>query len=350
MQANQPRSITVTTGTVVKTLAILLACAVLWQIRDILLYVFIALLLAGLIYPAARWSAKRRIPKSLAVIVIYLVLLGVLGLIFTLLIPAIVDQARLLAGTYGDPSDWLSQSVNSVKNTLDNYGFTANLQSGLTDLPAQLQRAMGGFFGALSSVFGGVMGLLIVLVMAFYFVVDDSALRTVFLHLIPPRHQELASRLAVQVVERLGHWLRAQLLLSLIVATVYFIGFSIIGVPYALLIAIISGLLEFIPFLGPITAGLSAVVLAFTVSPWQALATLIFVVVIQQLDYNLLVPRIMRKAVGLNPVVSIMAFIIGLRLFGVAGAIFAIPLATAVSVAVSEIFSARRSERRVAEE
>jgi predicted PurR-regulated permease PerM len=132
------------------------------------------------------------------------------------------------------------------------------------------------------------------------------------------------------------------LILGVVIGLLYFIIFSIIGLPYALLLALLGGLLEFIPYVGPLVAGIPAVIIAATISPLHLLFTVIAMVVIQQLENNVLVPKIMERAVGLNPIMSIVAVLIGAQLFGVVGALFAIPVATAISVVSVEFYQYRK--------
>ena len=130
--------------------------------------------------------------------------------------------------------------------------------------------------------------------------------------------------------------MRGQLVLGLVIGVMYFVGFTLIGLPYAFLLAVFGGLLEFIPYVGPFLAAVPVLFLALTDSPWRAAIALIVIVLIQQTENNIIVPKIMQKAVGLNPIVSILAFMIGAKLFGIVGAIFAIPVATAISVVLTE--------------
>jgi predicted PurR-regulated permease PerM len=192
-------------------------------------------------------------------------------------------------------------------------------------------------------VFNGVAGFLIVLVLAFYIVVEDDAIKTLFVNVIPSEYQSFATQVAVRVIEKLGDWMRGQLLLGLIIGVLYFIGLIAVGVPYPLLLALFGGLVEFIPYIGPFISAIPVVFLAFTVSPMHAGLALIVIVVIQQLENNVIVPKVMQRAVGLNPIVSIIAFMVGAQLFGMIGAIFSIPVATGLSVAISEYHRWERS-------
>lgn len=334
--------ISLSTGTILRTIGILLALGLLWLIRDVLLYVFIALLMAGVVYPMATWGAKHKIPKGLTVVLFYLLLFGLIIAAVALLIPAVVSEAGMLAGTYGQSAQWVSEWVNSLKELSTRYTFIHNLQTGVASLQAQLLQGAGGVFTTIGGVFNGLVGVIVVLVLSFYIIVEESAVKTLFQNVIPNEYQEFASSLVWSVTNRLGDWLRGQLILGMIIGLLYFIAFSIIGLPYALLLALLGGLLEFVPYLGPLVAGIPALIIAATLSPLHLIFTVAGMILIQQLENNVLVPKIMERAVGLNPIMSIVAVLIGAQLFGIVGALFAIPVATAISVVTIEFYQYRK--------
>lgn len=326
---------------------VLLGIWAVWKIQDIVLAIFISLLVAGILYPLTEWAKRHKIPKSLAVIVAYLLLLGVIGLVILLLVPALQEQINSLLSTHGAAGDWLSQGINSIRTLLDQ--LKRNVSAGLQGFPWNIQQTsqiIRQIFGAVTNVFGGIVGFFIVLVLSFYFVMEDSAMKDLFRNIVPQEYQEISAQVASQVMTKLGGWLRGQLVLCVIIGLLYFIAFKIIGVPYALLLAILGGLLEFVPYLGPFLSAIPALILAFSDSPFRALITLIVIVIIQQLENNVIVPKIMQRAIGLNPIISILAFLIGAQLFGVVGAIFAIPVAMACSVAFTELLRFRRERAR----
>lgn len=138
--------------------------------------------------------------------------------------------------------------------------------------------------------------------------------------------------------ERMGSWLRGELVLMFSIAILTYFALLLLGVPYALVLAIIAGILEIIPFIGPLLSGVPAVILALSISPIHAVLTALSYVVIQSVEGNVLVPKIMQKATGINPIISLLAVLIGWRLGGIVGAILSIPLANAISVFMEEVF------------
>ncbi|HVM90540.1 MAG TPA: AI-2E family transporter [Verrucomicrobiae bacterium] len=328
----EPRVISISTETIVKTVGIVIAIALAWFIRDILLLLFSAALIAGIVYPFATWAQSRKFPKALAVALLYLGVLAVLGTAIGFLIPAVVEQARAAAGHFGDTLAWLRDGASYIRDTTDRLGLDVSTAPTVDSFVTRLQEVAFHFLSSVNDLFGAVAAGVIVLVLSFYIVIEDEAVKRGFHALIPERHREFATNTAWAIVLKLGDWARGQIVVSLVTSVSYFVGLTVLGVPYPLLLALLAGLLEFVPYLGAFVAASLAVLLALTVAPWKALALILYLLVIHQMQMNFVQPLVMRRAVGLNPVISIAAFLIGAKLFGPVGAIFAIPVATAISV------------------
>lgn len=333
---SSPRVIAISTGTILKVLGILLALGLAWILRDILLYTFTAFMIAGVMYPLAKWAERHHVPKGLTVAIVYILLISVLVTAISFLVPALLDQTRLAAGAFGNTLGWLQDATGLLRDIASRMGIQAGTPPTIAGVASQAQDVALGFLGTINSLAGGVAGALVVIALSFYIIIEDEAAQKAFRNLVPPEYQEFASRLVWQVVEKLGAWMRGQLALSASISVTYFVTFTILGLPYPLLLALVAGLFEFVPYLGPIIAGIVATFIAFTVAPWKAVVIAIVVLVVQQLQNNIVAPMVMRRAVGLNPVISILAFLVGAKLFGAVGAIFAIPVATACSVAATE--------------
>lgn len=343
MPSPSSRLVVVSTGTILRVVGILAAIAVAWMIRDILLIVFTAMLLAGVVYPFAQWAEARRIPKGIAVFVFYLLLFGTMFLLLGLLVPRIIEQMRSLVTSYAH-AGWFFGNRDTWDALLNRIGLDGNLQTALSGLPAQAERVLGGVLNTVTDVFSGVVTFFAVLVLSFYMILEEGAVKHLFHNLIPSEYQELASRLVWQIMDKLGGWMRGQLILGLVIGFLYFVAFWAIGVPYALLLALLGGLLEFIPYIGPIISAVPAVILGFSVSPTHALGALIATIIIQRIENDIIVPKVMQRTVGLNPIISLIAFMVGAKLFNIVGAIFAIPVATAASVVIVEILQFQKNK------
>ncbi|HBL39783.1 TPA: hypothetical protein DDZ10_03885 [Candidatus Uhrbacteria bacterium] len=327
-------AVTVSTWTIIKIVLVLLGVALVWFLKDVVAMLFVALLLAALIDPFADWFARRHIPRGAAVLIIYLCLLLILGLVFFLLIPPLIEQATQLIGRFG-----YSGEVNEFLK--DARALTAG--SSLPEAGSILE-ALQSFSSTITSFIGSVGALAIVLVLTFYMVVEEEAVSRVFRSLAPQEYQPYLSQLFDRMREKIGAWLRGQIILAVIVGALTFVGLAIFDIRYALVLALIAGVFEIIPYVGPILAAIPAVILTFIDSPTKGLIVLVVYFLIQQVENNILVPRVMQRIAGLNPIVSIVALIVGLKLGGIVGAVFAIPVAMMISVVLQDLFYDKPTE------
>ncbi|MBU1032816.1 MAG: AI-2E family transporter [Patescibacteria group bacterium] len=332
------RLFNIKTSAIIKIVVILLALGFLWLVRDILALLFVALFLAALMNPAALWAAKKRIPKGLVVLLVYILLLAALGALSALIIPTLTKQFGNLYQSLGAFVLSLSGSIQILREYVGQYGFIQDLTTSFDSIQGQASWAAGGLYTTLTGFFGGLAGLLIVMVMAYYMVVEEKEAVRLFQNLVPKKYQDISAKILTQVQMKIGNWLGGQLALSLIIGVLYYIGLLILGVESALALAVFAGFLEFIPYLGPILGGIPIVIVAFSDSPFKAVLALGLVILIQQLENHAIVPKLMQKAVGLNPLISIVAVLIGAKLFGVVGVLLAVPVATAISVVLTEVY------------
>ena len=322
--------ISISTGTILKIIAIFAALWFVWFVRDILAVVFVALLLAALIDPIADWFSTKKIPRSLAVLLVYLCLLVILVFVVVMIVPPFVEQiSALLAnfGYYDQVAEYVERlaAINLSENVADNFG--------------QITNSIQQIFATVSGFFAGIAAMVIVLVLAFYMVVEEQAARHFFKAISPNKYQPHLSKLFNKMQGKIGAWLRGQIILGLIVGVVAYIGLTILGVQYALVLAILAGLFEIVPYIGPVAAAIPAVILALLQSPIKGVLVAVLYIVIQWLENNILVPKIMQKVTGLNPIVSIVALLVGLKVAGIVGAILAVPVATMLAVVLEDFFS-----------
>lgn len=343
----QPFDIHISVWTIFKVALAVLALFLIWKLWGIIVMVFIALALAALIDPFADWFEKRRIPRALAVLVIYVVLFGLLGLALISLIPPILTEVSELVKNFGGLWERAVGAFVNVQEVSARYGVEQNIESALRSFETGLSNAIGSALGTIRGFFGGIVSFVIVLVLTFYMVVEQDAVRKALRAVAPPDYHAYLSGLATRMQHKIGLWLRGVLVLMLVIGVLSYIGLLILGVDYALVLALVAGLAEVIPYAGPIIAAIPAVILAFAQEPIKGLFVIVLYFAIQQLENNLLVPKVMQRAVGLNPVVSIVALLIGAKLAGVLGAVLAIPVATALSVLFHDIFHEPEEEPAV---
>lgn len=340
----QERSISISTQTIIKVIVTILVLMFLWAVRDIIALVFAALILAALMNPVAQWGARYKIPKGVTVLFFYLLFFGGLIASITLALPEVVQQFNKLTVTMQRSWQALASGADWLRGISQQYGLTENIQAGIISLQEQTGSVVGRLFSTISGLFGGLVGMIVVLVIAFYMVAQEEEALKWFKHVLPDEYEALTTRLLQQVQAKFGAWLLGQIALGVIVGVLYYIGLRILGVEGALVLAVVGGFTEFIPYLGPILGAIPAVLVAATQSPTLAFLTMILYLLIQQAENHILTPKIMQKAVGLNPVLSIVSLLIGGQLFGIPGMLLAIPVTTAIGVALTEWWRFQKKE------
>ena len=321
----QKIKIDVSLVTIFKIAAALLAIYLIYLVRDVLALLFITVIIVAAVSPIIDYLGKY-MKRGLAVSIVFLIVIAAVAGVLYAIIPPLVVQSKQF-----------TQNVPSYINRLTPYyqaarDYLPSLQSSFDKISSSLASASGNIFSATAGIFGGIVSLITVIVLSIYFLLDEKAFKTSFFALVPSEKQDDITDIGRKIVSKVGDWLRGQLVLGLVVGVVDFVGLLIIGIPYALTLGLISAMLEIVPVLGPIISGAIAVIVGLTVSPLKALFVVILYVVVQQLENHILVPQIMKKAVGLSPVIIIIAVVTGAKLLGVAGALLAIPVAAVISV------------------
>jgi predicted PurR-regulated permease PerM len=332
---NQTQTINISTSTIFRIILILLGLVFLYIIRDVLMMVFVAIIIASAINGPASWLQRHRVPRVLGVTFLYLLLFLVLALIISLILPPLAEQVKHLAVAF---PEYIEKIGLSLQGWWEKYkGEGENLQNFLDRVSEKLTQAASSVFATTVGIFGGLVSSMVILVISFYLAVQERGVKKFLMSLTPIEHQAYISDLVERIQMKMGGWLRGQLLLILIVGLLTFIGLSLLGVKYALVLALIAGLLEIIPYIGPIMATVPAVILAFFQSPSLALLVILLYAVIQQLENHIIVPQVMRKTVGLNPIIIIIVMLVGAKLAGIIGIILAVPIAAAVAEFLKDV-------------
>ena len=312
--------------------AILLA--VLWAAREALLLIYVSALIAMGFSPIVRVLERpRRVPRWLAILAIYIVIVGTIVLIGLLIIPPLVAQAASLWA--GLPAHFNTFQTFLIKHRLMVHRVT--LEEAVQNAPSGTGgNAVGSVLVAISSLIGGVFGLITILILSFYLLIEAQPMFDSLMQFVPAGRRADVATAARQAVIKVSAWLRAQFVLAGVMGVFVAIGLYLLGVPYFYVIALVAAIGETIPIVGPIIGGIAAVGVALTVSPQLALMVGVYFLVLHQLEANVLVPKIMERQVGVSPVVVMVALLIGGSLWGLVGAILAIPTAAIISVIVSE--------------
>ena len=336
MDGNNPITISITPGTVVMTVIVLVSFWFAYVLRDLLLVMLTAVILASAIEPFTKWFIGKGLPRVLSVVLIYLVSLLLLVSFFYFFLPPLTNEATDFFSSL--PEYMESLNLSSSFEEFTSQGEDMMLSEQLMQLQGVLKASSSSALGAASAIFGGIMSFVLIIVLSFYFAVQEQGLDR-FLRLVtPPKHQEYMIDLWQRAQVKIGRWLQGQLLLSLIVGILVYIGLLILGVPYALLLALVAAVLELIPVFGSILAAIPAVIIAFvTANPTLAVLVIILYVVVNQLQGNIIYPLVVQKVLGVPPLVVILAIIAGAQLAGFLGILIAVPVAAAVQEWISDI-------------
>lgn len=355
--------ITISVESVVKaTIAIFLLFAlvqVLGMIKSIIIIFLVALFLSATINPAVDKLGEYKIPRALAIIIIYFLVIGVFVVMFSNLVPIIAEQISDLAASVRsivqnlvnnpNPDSWFMRTLqpfaDQIWKNVDQTQLISQISNTLKGIASQLTNFAGNAIGAIFTIFNGIFNLLLVLIITFFMVVNSKHTSDFFHSLFPHKYSAYISVKSKQISTRIGEWIRGQLLLALAMAVLSFTVFSLIGIKYALTLALLSALAEFIPYLGPFITFVSAALIALNQDPILVLWLIPAYAAMQFLEGNLLVPLIVGRAVGLNPVVVIFALLSGATIgfkiggsFGLAlvGMIIAVPTANIISLFVED--------------
>ncbi|MCC7432610.1 AI-2E family transporter [Candidatus Peregrinibacteria bacterium] len=211
------------------------------------------------------------------------------------------------------------------------------LQDSLQLVSSQILNLGGNLWSVLLQVSNGLFNLILVLILVFFMTVDEQALENFSISLFPERYSLYISKRLEMIKTKIGQWIRGQILISLVAAFITFIGLSIAGVEFSLLISVITGICMIVPVFGRVVAAILALPIVLNQSPALALFLIIFYFAVSQVENNILVPLLMNKAVGLSPIIIIFALMVGFQFMGVLGLVLAIPVATIVSIFAKDI-------------
>jgi predicted PurR-regulated permease PerM len=321
----------------------MLAVVILWAAyltRQILLLLYISGLFALGFNPIVRLLERQplllgrgRLPRWLAILVLYIAILGSLTALGLLIVPPLVEQARAL---------W--NAAPEMFGRAQTFLIDMGLLDRRITLREAVERAEGAatpdavstVVGTVTGIFGGLFGVITVLILTFYLLVEADTLRGAFIRLFPRARRRQIATASTEAMSKVSAWLNGQLILATTIGATAALGLWLLGVPYFYVLALIAGVGEMIPIVGPLLAAIPGIAVALSISPQKALLVAIFYLLQQQFENHVLVPKIMQRQVGVSPVTVIVALLIGGELLGIIGAILAVPTAAILQVIYQE--------------
>lgn len=290
--------------------------------REALIVLFVAIIISSALDGIVSWLQRKRIPRILGTVFIFLAVLTVFALLLYAIVPTIIYELQnFLKNVSKIELPVIGQfDVSQVVN-LDKY------INSLESLVSVIFNGGGSFLGFVTAVFGNLTMVVMVFVISFYLTINQYGVENFLRAILPITSEEHVVKIYLRVRKKLGFWFQGQIIIMLLVGAMTFFGLWVLGVKYALLIAIFAGLLGILPVVGPILAGIIAFATILPQSWVLALYSIIIFVVVQQIENHILVPLVMKKAVGISPVVVILSLLAGAQIAGFIGAILAVPVA-----------------------
>lgn len=304
----------------------LLLFVIAWKVRGVLIALFISYILMSGFAPLVDWLMRKGLNKFLSVTVTYFISIGFFGTLLFVVIPPLVSQIKEFVINLPTYVDWLTVTFG------DSYVPVITNDNIIQIFSSRLDSALSGLLSVALNAFSVFLLFIAVSVFTFYLLLERDKLKENVHVFFPSFPKEKVNTLAHKIEDKLGHWFRGELILMLIIGVATYIGLSLLRVPYALPLAVIAGLLEVVPNIGPTISAIPALMIAFVQSPILAIGVLALYILIQQLENNLIVPKLMEKAVGLSPIVIIFSLLVGGSIFGVVGAILSVPSAAIIHV------------------
>jgi len=327
MEKQKILKIEISHRTVIFTVFFLLFLWLLYQIRHILVILFVGIILMSVLNPIVERLEKLKIPRLAAVLLIYLAILGFFGLILAGIIPPLVNQTKILISRF--PSYYKSLEDLGIDGEILNSQMEGLLNR-LSTISFDLIKLTVGFLGNFLVVFTLIF-------VSFYLLLERKNLDEYLEKLFGPANVKIG-KVINKIEKRLGEWVRSQTILMFVVGIMCYFGLILLGIEFALPLALLAGLLEIVPNIGPTLSAVPAILAGVAISPLMGLAVAALYFLVQQLENNIIVPQVMRKGAGVNPLITILALGSGFKIGGAVGAILAIPFIILIETILKEAF------------
>jgi predicted PurR-regulated permease PerM len=323
------------------TLLFAVAVWLIYQLQAIVVWTILALFLSIGLGPSVDWLQHHHLPRALGILLVYLVLILVLAGIAALVEPALAQQVVQLHRVLQQPGG-VSAALDRIVGPLGMSGLVASVRPQLDAIPGELAGSLGSLTSVTVATVGTITGALSVAVMGFFFLYDGRQVVNRATDLLPAAHRPVANRVLEGSAGAISGYIRGNLAISVIAGVSVYVGMRILGIPYALPLAILLAILDLIPMVGAQLGAVPVVLAALTISPVKAVLILAYIIVYSQIESNVLNPLIYGRGAQLPGLVVFLAFLAGSLLFGILGALIAIPVANIIRIVVREWMAYRQ--------
>lgn len=326
------QKIEISTKSIIVAIFLVVFLRFLGQIRDILLLIFVSFIFMAALQPIVDKLHRFKIPRILGVILCYIFFLGILGSAVASVIPPVVEQTALLLKRL---PQLLSEEIVFLNFRIEPEIFNNQIAG----LPSNI-------FQILVNAFSDVVSLFIFLVFTAYLTLERENFHSYLMGFFGSEKGRKIERVLASLERKIGQWVRGEIILMAVIGIMSYIGLVFLGIPYAAPLALVAGILEIVPNLGPVASAIPAVLIGFSNSYVMGFAVAALYTLIQQLENNLIVPKVMQEVVGLRPVITLLSLMIGFRLFGIVGAVLSVPMVLALQIIFLELLDNQYSSKK----
>ena len=378
--------VNINSGTIIKTIVIFAIVGFLYLVSDLVLVVLASVVIASAIEPLVKWFAKIRVARLPAVIITYAGLFSALIGFFYFFLPTLLnetlnftnafpryfestavwnplskekaDQSRDIARNVSqglaeskEIAEKISASLEMASLENNVAGNKINKKAGLSDLITGFQNVLShfssGFVNTVSAIFGGVLSFVLIVVLSFYLAVQEDGVVNFLKVITPLQSEKYVISLWKRSQQKIGYWMQGQILLGVIVGVLIYLGLTILGVKNAILLSVFAAFFEIIPLFGPVIAAIPAVLLSFADGGLTAgLLVVGLYLIIQQFENHLIYPLVVKKVVGVSPILVILALVIGYKLAGFLGVLLSVPIAATITEYFRDVVEGKMTEEK----
>lgn len=341
------RAFEIKTSSIFKVIFIALFFVFLYLLRDVIVILFSAIVIASAVGPFADWLESKRVPRILAVLLLYLAVFVLLVFLMSLVVP-------FMSYEVGQLTQSLPRFVSSLSGALEKaqqsgvsryFDFFSEIQNFLDSFSQFLQISSQSVLNMIINIFGGILSFFAIVVISFYLSVMKQGVVGFVRSILPEKYEDYVIGLWRRSEKKVGRWLQGQVLLALSVGLIVFVGLSLMGFKYALMLGLLAMALEIVPIVGPVISAIPGIILGFMQSPTMGAWLIAFYVAVQQAENHIFAPLIIGKTVGLNPVTVIIALLIGGKVAGILGILLSVPVAVVI-VEILDDMAKQKENRR----
>lgn len=348
----QESNVSIETGTFIRFFLVLILVLALYYILDVVLVVIAAIVIASSVEPVIQRLERHRIHRVVGVILVYIVLAAIIASLLIFFLPIVIgDSVSFLSSLPStvtleqiwSPLGSISGGMSSAGSALAEH--TVSVSQFISDLQTLIVGTGTSAFQTASSIFGGLFSFILIVVLSFYLAVQREGVDDFLKIVTPVKHHDYIINLWRRSQHKIGLWLQGQIVLGIVVGVLVYLVLMVVGIPHALLLAVLAGLFEIIPVFGPIISSVPAILLAFSErGVGTGLLLVGLYIIIYQFESQIFYPLVVKKIVGISPIVVILALVVGAKLAGVLGALIAVPLSAAFMEYIHDIEKFKKAE------